>query len=454
MSQDDISAYEDSINSNMSNEDIINLYHSTNPTGKPYIIDDKLNDRIRVYINGQLHSEYPAIHGKYSKIGGYFNKRVLNQDNTFERDINGNYIYKNTQVDPDEMTITYPSENGEIENLQGNLTTPAGIYYTRRDFYNGNPTYMRLTRKQLESGNTRGIPSSIHVREIKEGANTNGCTGISCSSMQELDKLLSKYQNVPSYILPASDKNRFAIRNGQLIFKSGDIQKTPSDVKISYNPISKITYNSSGLEDYRKDIINKFSRSLITNKAQLQKDLGINSDTYNELLKYSLGILGVETNYGEENSGIGNFLRAAQKAISSNNSSPDYKSKYYTYSGNKDNNSIGLTQMRISYLGENEKKLFQKYGITKKDLVDSPEKAAIATMIKLASEYKNQGLNYDRAIKSWNNRQNYLDRVKKSSSRFIVYQNYRKKENHNVNNKQNTNLLSEGINKLKSFFNL
>jgi hypothetical protein len=31
----------------------------------------------------------------------------------------------------------------------------------------------------VRKGNPNGIPSSIHARTIREGANTNGCTGMS-----------------------------------------------------------------------------------------------------------------------------------------------------------------------------------------------------------------------------------------------------------------------------------
>jgi hypothetical protein len=61
-----------------------------------------------------------------------------------------------------------------------------------------------------------GIPSSIHARTIKEGANTNGCTGLSNKDLHELSTILDGYDNIPTYILPVNSANRFMIRNGQL----------------------------------------------------------------------------------------------------------------------------------------------------------------------------------------------------------------------------------------------
>jgi hypothetical protein len=42
-------------------------------------------------------------------------------------------------------------------------------------------------------------------------------------------------------------------------------------------------------------------------------------------------------------------------------------------------------------------------------------------MIKLASEYKNQGMNFDKAIRGWNTRPGYVARVKNNSNRFNIY---------------------------------
>ena len=154
-------------------------------------------------------------------------------------------------------------------------------------------------------------------------------------------------------------------------------------------------------------------------------DLGINDDTYNNLSLASLGILGRETSYGNTHSAIGNFGRAIGKFFNHNSSSPDYISKYSIYEANQDNNSIGLTQMRISQLDKHSRELLNKYHITKDDLVYNPEKAAIATMIKLGQEYRNQGLNIDKAIASWNNRPGYVNSVKQLiNNDFNLYTSY------------------------------
>lgn len=462
MSFTQIKDYENKINQR-NNEDIINHYYRSSGQTTPYIVDDKQNNKIRVYKDGIVVREYDAIHGKYSNtFGNTYNKKIKTSDiykvksgdnlSTIAKNIgvplkdlislnnikDPNLIkigqelktpgvrYEQAEVNPDEMTVTYVDEKGHIKNLAGNLTTPAGVYFSKKSNYKGSPSFYRRTKEQVRSGSEKGIPSAIHVRTITENANTNGCTGMSENDIKDMAKVLEGYTDIPTYILPIDKRNKFKIRNGRLDFSSHDISKTPSYHEMDYSKIKGITVKTTGLDNNKRSIINDFSRGLINNKEKLQKDLGINNDTYNQLVQYSLGILGAETNYGDRHSAISNFAHAIRKAISKSNSSPDYYSKYFTYGADEDNNSVGLTQIRYSQLGDNVKKLYNKYGITKEDLVTNPKKAAIATIIKLAEEYKNQGLNFDKAIRSWNSNPGYIDRVKKNSKRFDVLQEYTK----------------------------
>lgn len=461
MSMQQIKAYEDLINQG-DNENIINTYYRQTGDPTPYIVDDKVNNKVKIYQNGKLIREYKAIHGKYSNsFGNTFQKRIPTKNSSYTVQAGENlstiakklgtttaelqrlnkiqnpnlihigdvlkhpgYTLQETEVNPDEMTITYTDKNGHIINLAGNLTTPAGIYYSTPSNYKGSPSFFRRTQDQIKKNSPRGIPSAIHVRTIKENANTNGCTGLSKEDVTDMQRVLKGYDKIPTYILPADSRNKFKIRNAHMSFSSHDLSKTPSHHEMDYSPISKIIFSTKDLDDNKRLIIKAFSRGLIANKKVLQKDLGINNDTYNQLATYSLGILGAETNYGDRHGVISNLLHAVGKALSKSHSSPDYYSKYYTYGANADNNSVGLTQIRMSELGNEAKQLFNKYGITKESLVRDPQKAAIATLIKLALEYKGQGMNYDRAIKSWNRRPSYVDRVKKNSTRFNVYQKY------------------------------
>lgn len=386
----DIKKIEASINKK-SNLDIINTYHKNKQDNQYYLVDDKQNNKLSVYLNGNLVKSYKAIHGK--------NK------------------------DLDDMTVTHTDKSGKIINMAGNLSTPAGVYFTTRsNDYHGAPAFIRRTEAMVKEKNPNGIPSSIHKRIITENANTNGCTGVSDKDLKDLTKYINN--NTRTYILPSNKNNKFFIRNGELQFHSSDITKTPAFNTLVSNPIKRIVYSTKDLNNTQRQIIQTYSKSLISNKNTLQKDLGINNDTYNELTLKALGILGVESGYGNENTAFGNFIRASRKVLFKNNSSPDYKSKYYTYKINSDNNSIGLTQIRFKYLSNKEKQLFSKYGITKESLVSNPAKAAMATLIKLACNYKDSGNNINRAVQRWNQKPSYLQQVNKNASRFNLFEQY------------------------------
>lgn len=388
----EIDALENKYNED-TDENIINNWHKRNNTNRYYIIDDKKNNKLGIYKNGKLVKSYTAIHGK--------------------------------NRESDDMTITYTDDNGKIKNLAGNLSTPAGYYISNRtNDYHGAPAYMRQTQDMRNKNLSAGIPASIHARTITENANTNGCTGVSCNDLKDMANILGDAKDIETYILPADSRNRFKIRNNAIQFKSHDISKTPAYSTIEYNPIHNIKWSTKDLDDHQKQVVHKFATSLKNNKINIQKELNINDDSYNKLAQAALGILGVESTYGNTNSGIGNFIRASRKAIFKNNSSPDIYSKFHTYGIDDDNNSVGLTQIRYKYLSDEVKELYKKYGITKQDLVDNPDKAAIATIIKLADEYKRVG-SIEKAIKGYNNKKSYLDMVNNHSKRFTITQKYK-----------------------------
>lgn len=138
----------------------------------------------------------------------------------------------------------------------------------------------------------------------------------------------------------------------------------------------------------------KFLNGLIDNKAQLQEELGLTDEEYDNLACIALALASQETGMGDEagyaleNSWLGGPIRKAMKWI-------DIK----TGGGSA---SSGLTQMRIydfmhseqSPLTDEQKALLNEYGIVAEDfatnnLFANPDKAAIASMIVLTNIYEN-----------------------------------------------------------------
>lgn len=175
--------------------------------------------------------------------------------------------------------------------------------------------------------------------------------------------------------------------------------------------------------------VKEFTKSLQDNKQKIMKAAKINGDVYNDIAKITFGIFGTESNYADTHSGVGNFARAVNKALSpSSSSSPDYLSKYYTYGANEDYRSVGPTQMRWSYLNEDEKKALKEVGIKSNSELMYPSNAALATAVVLGIRY-NQQLNdkekkdiWKNLPKTWNTRANYADRVKDNSKYLILEQ--------------------------------
>jgi LAS superfamily LD-carboxypeptidase LdcB len=175
--------------------------------------------------------------------------------------------------------------------------------------------------------------------------------------------------------------------------------------------------------------VKEFTKSLQDNKQKIMKAAKINGDVYNDIAKITFGIFGTESNYADTHSAIGNFARAVNKKLSpSSSSSPDYQSKYSTYGADEEYRSVGPTQMRWTYLSEDEKKALKEVGIRSNSELMYPSNAALATAVVLGIRY-NQQLNdeekkdiWKSLPKTWNTRANYADRVKDNSKYLILEQ--------------------------------
>lgn len=118
----------------------------------------------------------------------------------------------------------------------------------------------------------------------------------------------------------------------------------------------------------------KFANSLKKNKNSLIKDLNIDEKTYDEYVKLALALTSLET---EMSMSAKYFVKEAianqplvANLISAVKGSPL---------------SSGMTQIKILYSEDYEKELYKKYDIDVKNRnnLEEPEKAAIATVIKL-----------------------------------------------------------------------
>jgi lipoprotein-anchoring transpeptidase ErfK/SrfK len=418
----------------MNNADKIVQYHSKDKESK-YLIVDKKSNRMHLYQGDVLLNSF--------EVGTGENKG-------------------------DAQTVT-KVKNGKVNWKEGNKTTGAGIY-TISNIDPKSKTYYGLPSFNMINENGIEVPTAIHgtpysrrsrFNDKNEDNNrmSNGCINGRC---EDLIALYSKYgvnKGTKLYILPEDEGNSFEYQDDKIILKSssknrtealeykdsnGNIQKGQginySTKTLGYKPIKMFIDKSSFEKDVYKwndfnddkefeQTTKPFINSLVKNKKSIMKAAKIPSDIYNEIAKISFGIYGTESNFGDTHSAVGNFARAVNKYISpKSSSSPDYKSKVETYKAEEDDRSVGLTQIRFSYLNDDEKNALKEVNITSNKDFLNPEKAAMGTAIVLGIRYNQQLTDdqkqnlWDYLPTKWNKRDNYADRVKNNSKYLSIKQ--------------------------------
>lgn len=345
----------------------------------------------------------------------------------------------------DEQTRTVVRD-GKVYWEEGNKMTGSGIYTVsmvnpKNKHYSDAPTWNFKNERGVE------IPMAIHSsfgdrteklndKDPKNNRLSNGCINCIASELKYLYKS-GFVEGGILYILPDDSANNFEISNGRIIFKSKDPNVNRSTHTLNYIPIKieidearfkseVFQWNDFNDEKEYTSTTKPFVKALQDNKRKVMVAAGINGDVYNDIAKIAFGIYGTESNFGDTHSAVGNLARAGKKWFSpSSSSSPDYMSKATTYGADKNNNSVGLTQIRFNTLDQSEKDILTKLGITSNQQLLKPKGSALATVGILAARYTNQ-LNATEKKdpmanlpKKWNVRANYPERVK-TNSKYIT----------------------------------
>ena len=135
-------------------------------------------------------------------------------------------------------------------------------------------------------------------------------------------------------------------------------------------------------------------------KDKLRKELGLTNDEYNTLANVSMGIAGQETRYGKATAGIG-IKDGKPRGYWLQETYADLTTRYL--GGSTEHYSRGITQIKLSKFtntdtksaavneaNEATKKQLEAYGIKSATDLKDPQKSAMATMIILNREYKEQ----------------------------------------------------------------
>lgn len=146
------------------------------------------------------------------------------------------------------MTVTYVDDKGNIKNLAGNLSTPAGIYYSdRTGDYRGAPAFMRRTKQMVLDNNPNGIPASW-----------NDFAYYINPSIENLDKALTRHE-MGHYVDFNMSKSNNADK-GNLMFD--ELRK---DLSVDPNPLipNQTDYFRKGTE--QKSYMNTLRQFMFDN---------------------------------------------------------------------------------------------------------------------------------------------------------------------------------------------
>ena len=424
-------------------ESIVVKSQVLNDPNQRYVVIDKKSQRLKLYQGDNVLMDFEVGTGqnvgdaqtvtKNKYIDPYGNI-VTPKEAFIEEEKDGRIVYEKLK----------PGYKSKVDWSAGNKQTGAGKFTMGNvGEYKNTPSFTLVNENGIEIPAV--IHAALNSRQqyfdndnIEDNRMSNGCINGKCTDLEALYNT-GLPAGSPVFILPEEDGNYFEFADGQAVLRTGrenriDAEKyidsqgreqkgqgiNRSTNTLNYKEIrpvfdeekfkeDKFTYfDFNDTEEYEGSV-KPFVNSLVDNKQRIMKVAGISSDEYNEIAQIAFGILGNETNFGDTHSEVGNAIRGARKKfLDPKSSSPDYQRKFDGYSfaegADNDYNSVGLTQLRYQEVKNEGKKrdsngnilaserdkvmpaekMFNDLGITSNaDLMD-PEKAAIATVARLA----------------------------------------------------------------------
>ena len=330
----------------------------------------------------------------------------------------------------DYNTYTKTTKDKKLIAGAGNMSTPAGI--TRVSGigeYHGQKSFQRARFDPKTGKWDHDISSSMH-HEASAGRGSNGCIRLLGNTGNELYNFIKKGDFI--YTLPEKEGSRFVVREGSLNYiadnpygeDSGEkrlwddynvhINKDfrPLNISVKNSDISpdilpKWIYNAydskngvnssnaflgviSAIDNIAKmdklGNIKEYSDAISYNKERIMSEFDIDSYTYDRMAMLAMGIAEQETKFGV-------FARYIGKQAIGDQGVDIAKRFRSLLNGNGWNdrsyNSKGITQIKIEGDNDETKKIYNKFGIDKENIL-KPYNSGIATMLRLASIYKNE----------------------------------------------------------------
>lgn len=330
----------------------------------------------------------------------------------------------------DYNTYTKTTKDKKLIAGAGNMSTPAGI--TRVSGigeYHGQKSFQRARFDPKTGKWDHDISSSMH-HEASAGRGSNGCIRLLGNTGNELYNFIKKGDFI--YTLPEKEGSRFVVREGSLNYiadnpygeDSGEkrlwddynvhINKDfrPLNISVKNSDISpdilpKWIYNAydskngvnssnaflgviSAIDNIAKmdklGNIKEYSDAISYNKERIMSEFDIDSYTYDRMAMLAMGIAEQETKFGVSARYIGKQAIGDQgvdiaKRFRSLLNGNGWNDRSY--------NSKGITQIKIEGDNDETKKIYNKFGIDKENIL-KPYNSGIATMLRLAFIYKNE----------------------------------------------------------------
>lgn len=343
-------------------------------------------------------------------------------------DKNNNPLFTTTNIASgasgnDYNTITYTDDSGELKDMMGNNSTPAGITYIGNiSNYHGLPSFTR--QRQNRDGSREDIASSMHYSSNTSKAHiSNGCIRVGGTAMKEIAKYVT--EGTPIYVLPEKPGSKFVLRAGKLNYiadnpygvDTGE-KKLWDDYNVhvdkSYNPLS-IRLVKKKDDEYNRNA-QRYADAVSSNKERIQKQLNLSNYEFNHLAQIAMGIGQVESKFGTSKkykyiklAPVQTYYHAAKwfwkNTLGNFGKQDPTKIKYYPFEGN----SKGISQIKYSddvYQSKDLQKLYSQYGINDGSDLNDPGKAGIATILRLGYIYNTEikGRNftgYGKEVSPW-----------------------------------------------------
>jgi hypothetical protein len=457
----DLEHERDEINKLSTNEARVVEWHKLNAgvNPKPYVVVDKEKCRLEVY-----SAEGKVLESIEIGIGKQKGDEIQ---------------LKDVEITEKDKKITIKHSTGP--NKKSFETTSAGIYSIlgKAKVKGGYNEYSITTDRGSTGVAIDELPNghpAIGNGTLKDNRFSKGDVNLTSEDFAKLGKYVKPGTEL--YILPEDPNNKIVVKNGQLNLVQDHFTGTVSTstkssglpIKIVLAPpkppkpenlgfwgtVSKWTWKlpkraAKGaaewwyIDEPVKATREKFPKVLAEKKIELMHKLGVDNDTYNELATLALGIGNQETKLGQspwyhckENwpltvsatkwtvstaKGSVRWVASIPEKVkgwfTSDSTNPSAKKVEKNSKCTSDCNSRGMAQMKFGeYKNKDVNDLLAEHGINSKNVKD-PEKSAIATMVVLASMYKNElpalKAHMEKTHMTWQETMLYLWQGKKNS---------------------------------------